>query len=90
MKRKLKKRVREYLWYTASILTAVLALLVSSGIETAANGWEMLGWTMAALLLLAAALVMGGFGWALAQPEQTGRKAHREAENTVTGKRKAG
>ena len=43
-------------------MTAIGALLVSSGIEHSANGWEMLGWAAAALVLLAAALAMLGLG----------------------------
>ena len=53
---KLKATIRASLWYMAAMVTAIGALLVSSGIEHSANGWEMLGWAAAALVLLAAAL----------------------------------
>ena len=51
---KLKATIRASLWYMAAMVTAIGALLVSSGIEHSANGWEMLGWAAAALVLLAA------------------------------------
>ena len=41
---KLKATIRASLWYMAAMVTAIGALLVSSGIEHSANGWEMLGW----------------------------------------------
>lgn len=59
---KLKATIRASLWYMAAMVTAIGALLVSSGIEHSANGWEMLGWAAAALVLLAAALAMLGLG----------------------------
>ena len=40
---KLKATIRASLWYMAAMVTAIGALLVSSGIEHSANGWEMLG-----------------------------------------------
>ena len=51
---KLKATIRASLWYMAAMVTAIGALLVSSGIEHSANGWEMLGWAAAALVLLGA------------------------------------
>ena len=39
---KLKATIRASLWYMAAMVTAIGALLVSSGIEHSANGWEML------------------------------------------------
>ena len=44
---KLKATIRASLWYMAAMVTAIGALLVSSGIEHSANGWEMLGWAAA-------------------------------------------
>ena len=49
---KLKATIRASLWYMAAMVTAIGALLVSSGIEHSANGWEMLGWAAAALVPL--------------------------------------
>ena len=45
---KLKATIRASLWYMAAMVTAIGALLVSSGIEHSANGWEMLGWAAGA------------------------------------------
>ena len=36
---KLKATIRASLWYMAAMVTAIGALLVSSGIEHSANGW---------------------------------------------------
>ena len=48
---KLKANIRASLWYTAAMVTAIGALLVSSGIESSTNGWAMLGWAVLALAL---------------------------------------
>ena len=83
---KLKATIRASLWYMAAMVTAIGALLVSSGIEHSANGWEMLGWAAAALVLLAAALAM------LDKESRKGNKAHKAPADTVKPKsrRKAG
>lgn len=85
---KLKATIRASLWYMAAMVTAIGALLVSSGIEHSANGWEMLGWAAAALVLLAAALAMLGAD----KESRKGNKAHKAPADTVKPKsrRKAG
>ena len=77
---KLKATIRASLWYMAAMVTAIGALLVSSGIEHSANGWEMLGWAAAALVLLAD------------KESRKGNKAHKAPADTVKPKsrRKAG
>ena len=91
---KLKANIRASLWYAAAMVTAIGALLVSSGIENSTNGWAMLGWAVLALALLAAALVMLGLG-SCADRESCGggKKIHKAPAGTVKppkGKRKAG
>lgn len=88
---KLKATIRASLWYMAAMVTAIGALLVSSGIEHSANGWEMLGWAAAALVLLAAALGNAG-PWLLCgqgkQERQQGTQSpggHGEAEKPEKG-----
>ena len=46
---KLKATIRASLWYMAAMVTAIGALLVSSGIEHSTNGWEMQRWPCWAL-----------------------------------------
>lgn len=92
---KLKANIRASLWYTAAMVTAIGALLVSSGIESSMNGWAMLGWAVLALVLLAAALVMLGLGSCADREscEGSGKKIHKTPAGTVKppkGKRKAG
>ena len=76
--------------YLASMLTAVGALLVASGIESAVSGWAMLGYAFASLCLLMLALGLAGLGCCAEQPKK--RRVHRAPENTVKPKsrRKAG
>ena len=80
---KLKATIRASLWYMAAMVTAIGALLVSSGIEHSANGWEM---------LLAAALAMLGLGCCADKESRKGNKAHKAPADTVKPKsrRKAG
>ena len=87
-----KATILASLWYMAAMLTAIGALLVSSGIELSANGWEMLGWAAAALVLLAAALAMLGLGCCADKESRKGNKAHKAPAVTVKPKsrRKAG
>ena len=91
---KLKANIRASLWYIAAMVTAIGALLVSSGIENSTNGWAMLGWAVLALVLLAAALVMLGLGSCADRESCEGsRKIHKAPAGTVKppkGKRKAG
>ena len=47
---KLKANIRASLWYAAAMVTAIGALLVSSGIENSTNGWAMLGWAVLVML----------------------------------------
>ncbi len=75
------------------MVTAIGALLVSSGIEHSANGWEMLGWAAAALVLLAGSAGHAG-PWLLCgqgkQERQQGAQSpggHGEAEKA--GERRA-
>lgn len=85
---KLKATIRASLWYMAAMVTAIGALLVSSGIEHSANGWEMLGWAAAALVLLAAALAMLGLGCCADKERQQGTQSpggHGEAEKPEKG-----
>lgn len=86
---KLKATIRASLWYMAAMVTAIGALLVSSGIEHSTNGWEMLGWAAAAL---AAALAMLGLGCCADKESRKGNKAHKAPADTVKPKsrRKAG
>ena len=87
---KLKSTIRASLWYMAAMVTAIGALLVSSGIEHSANGWEMLGWAAAALV--PAALAMLGLGCCADKESRKGNKAHKAPADTVKPKsrRKAG
>ena len=57
-----------------------------------ANGWEMLGWAAAALVLLAAALAMLGLGCCADKESRKGSKVHKAPADTVKPKsrRKAG
>lgn len=89
---KLKATIRASLWYMAAMVTAIGALLVSSGIEHSTNGWEMLGWAAAALVLLAAALAMLGLGCCADKESREGSKVHKAPADTVKPKsrRKAG
>ena len=82
---KLKATIRASLWYMAAMVTAIGALLVSSGIEHSANGWEMLGWAAAALVLLAAALAMLGLGCCERQQGTQSPGGHGEAEKPEKG-----
>ena len=84
---KLKATIRASLWYMAAMVTAIGALLVSSGIEHSANGWGKL-----ALVLLAAALAMLGLGCCADKESRKGNKAHKAPADTVKPKsrRKAG
>lgn len=92
---KLKANIRASLWYIAAMVTAVSALLVSSGIENSTSGWAMLGWAVLALALLAVALVMLGLGSCADREscEGSGKKIHKAPAGTVKppkGKRNAG
>ena len=77
---KLKATIRASLWYMAAMVTAIGALLVSSG------------WAAAALVLLAAALAMLGLGCCADKESRKGNKAHKAPADTVKPKsrRKAG
>lgn len=89
---KLKATIRASLWYMAAMVTAIGALLVSSGIEHSANGWEMLGWAAAALVLLAAALGHAGPWLLRGQGKQERQQGTQSPADTVKPKsrRKAG
>ena len=83
---KLKATIRASLWYMAAMVTAIGALLVSSGIEHSANGWEMLGWAAAALVLLAAALAM--LGLAAVRTRKAGKATRHTKPRADTVSRK--
>ena len=88
---KLKATIRASLWYMAAMVTAIGALLVSSGIEHSANGWEMLGWAAAALVLLALAVVLAGLGNCAEQEEdEKPRKERQPQKKQAASRRKAG
>ncbi len=75
--------------YVTSMVTAIGALLVASGIESTGNGWAMLGYAFAAMCLLMLALVLAGLGCCAEQPRK--RRVHRAPAKTVKpGRRKAG
>lgn len=76
--------------YAASMVTAIGALLVASGIESTGNGWAMLGYAFGSLCLLVLALVLAALGCCAERPKK--RRVHRAPADTVKPKnrRKAG
>lgn len=80
------KNLKENALYVGAMLLGVGALLCTSGVENAENGWVMLGWTGVALALGAVALVLAGLGIVAGrQPpkKQPGKKVHQPQKNTV-------
>ena len=66
----MKKFITTNACYLGSMALGVCTLLCASVIENSANGWVMLGWTLAALALGGVALVLAALGVAADQPEQ--------------------
>lgn len=67
-----------------AILLGVAAVGCGGAIERAPDGWVMLGWTAAALVLMGAALVLAALGIARTQAaEKPRRRVHQEPKNTV-------
>lgn len=54
--------MKEYIFYTGSVLAAVGTLLVASGVESAGNGWEALGYTCGAFGMIVLAVVLAALG----------------------------
>lgn len=74
----MKKKITGSVLSAGAIVLGLAAAGCGGAIENAANGWEMLGYTLLAIVLGCAALALAGLGLVAEQ-----RKIHKVPENTV-------
>ena len=82
----MKKKGKANTYYMGSCLLGVAVLLCASGIEHSVNGWVMLAWTGAGVVLGGIAVAMAGLGLAAEQEDEV-RKVHKKPKDTVTAGR---
>lgn len=86
----MKKKWKANAYYVGAIMMGVAALLCSSGVENSVNGWAMLGWTCAALVMGGVGVVLAALGLVTEQQPDKGRKVHKAPTGTVTAGRSSG
>lgn len=74
----MKKKITGSVLSAGAIVLGLAAAGCGGAIENAANGWEMLGYTLLAIVLGCAALALAGLGLVV-EPQ----KIHKVPENTV-------
>lgn len=82
--------MKEYIFYTGSVLAAVGTLLVASGVESAGNGWEALGYTCGAFGMMVLAMVLAALGCRENQKTEEMRAQRRKRAQRVQDRRRAG
>lgn len=81
----MRKKLTGQALCAGALLLGVAAVGCGGAIESAPDGWVMLGWTVVALVLMGAALVLAALGVERTQEtEPPRRRVHREPKNTVT------
>ena len=80
----MKKKLTTNACYTGALLLFVGAIGCGSAIEMSTNGLAMLGWSVAAVAMLGAALVLAALG---VSTEADSQKIHKPQKNTVQTKR---
>lgn len=83
----MKKKWKANAYYMGAMLMGVAALLCAAGIENSTNGWAMLGWTCAALVMGSGGVVLAALGLVTEQQPDEGRKVHKAPTGTVTAGR---
>lgn len=83
----MKKKRKANAYYMGAMLMGVAALLCAAGIENSTNGWAMLGWTCAALVIGSGGVVLAALGLVTEQQLDKSRKVHRATTRTVTAGR---
>ena len=78
------KKSKANAYYMGAMLLGVAALLCAAGIENSTNGWAMLGWTCAALVMGSVGVVLAALGLVTEQQQDEGRKVHKAPTGTVT------
>ena len=86
----MKKKRKANAYYMGAMLMGVAALLCAAGIENSTNGWAMLGWTCAALVIGSGGVVLAALGLVTEQQPDEGRKVHRAPTRTVGAGRNGG
>lgn len=72
----MKKKWKANAYYMGAMLLGVAALLCAAGIENSTNGWAMLGWTCAALVMGSVGVVLAALGLVTEQQPDEGRKGY--------------
>ena len=83
----MKKKRKANAYYMGAMLMGVAALLCAAGIENSTNGWAMLGWTCAALVIGSGGVVLAALGLVTEQQLDKSRKVHLAPTRTVTAGR---
>lgn len=83
----MKKKWKANDYYMGAMLMGVAALLCAAGIENSTNGWAMLGWTCAALVMGSVGVVLAALGIVTEQQPDKNQKVHKAPTGTVTAGR---
>lgn len=83
----MKKKWKANDYYMGAMLMGVAALLCAGGIENSTNGWAMLGWTCAALVMGSVGVVLAALGIVTEQQPDKNQKVHKAPTGTVTAGR---
>ena len=83
----MKKKWKANDYYMGAMLMGVAALLCAAGIENSTNGWAMLGWTCAALVMGSVGVVLAALGLVTEQQPDKNQKMHKAPTGTVTAGR---
>lgn len=78
----MKKKITGSVLSAGAIVLGLAAAGCGGAIETAADGWAMLGYTLLAIVLGCAALALAGLGLVVEQRKEP-QKIHKVPENTV-------
>lgn len=78
----MKKKITGSVLSAGAIVLGLAAAGCGGAIETAADGWAMLGYTLLAIVLGCAALALAGLGL-VAEQRKEPQKIHKVPENTV-------
>lgn len=79
----MKKKRKANAYYVGAMMMEVAALLCAAGIENSTNGWAMLGWTCAALVMGSGGVVLAALGLVTEQQPDKNQKVHRAPTRTV-------
>ena len=79
----MKKKITGSVLSLGAIVLGLAAVGCGGAIENAATGWEMLGYTLLAIVLVCVALALAGLGLTENQSAEKGKKIHRAPEKTV-------